>query len=193
MKRSWVGIGALVVLLAGAGALIATELSTGAVDYGELTVQDPCEPRPPFPGEGLDATIQRIVLNGLDGAACELGTTREELVLSFEPRTGVEPIPWDDETIEQAVRSGLLRAVDDAEARDSLGGVTATILREIIERAPLDWLIDGGQAVSGLMQDLGGSGESGQSLGERLEELARSLGDRLVDELRDRLGNLFGG
>jgi hypothetical protein len=150
MRRSWLGIAALSVLLAGAGALIGVELSKGAVDYGELAVADPCEPRPPFPGEGLDATMQRIVLNGLDGAACELGTTREELILSLDARTGVESIPWDDETIEQAVRAGLLRAVDDAEERGSVGGLVARIVREVVERAPLQWLIDGGQEIADL-------------------------------------------
>jgi hypothetical protein len=94
--------------------------------------------------------MQRIVLNGLDGAACELGTTREELILSLDARTGVESIPWDDETIEQAVRAGLLRAVDDAEERGSVGGLVARIVREVVERAPLQWLIDGGQEIADL-------------------------------------------
>jgi hypothetical protein len=150
MKRSWLAIGALVALLAGAGALIAVELSNGATDVGTDATQDPCDPRAPFPGEGLDATVQRIVLNGLDGAACELGVTREELVLSFESRSGVKPIPWDDETIEEAVRAGMLRAVDDAEERGDLNGLTARIVRGIVERAPLQWLIDGGQEIAGL-------------------------------------------
>jgi hypothetical protein len=150
VKRSWLAIAALVVLFAGAGALIAVELSSGATDVGTDATQDPCDPRPPFPGEGVDATIQRIVLNGLDGAACQLGVTREELVLSFESRSGVKPIPWDDETIEEAVRSGMLRAVDDAEERGSLSGLVATIVREIVERAPLQWLIDGGQELADL-------------------------------------------
>ncbi len=151
MTRRWIGIAALAVLLVGAGALIAVEFSEGATDTGELAIQDPCEPRPPFPGEGIDATIQRIVLDGLDGAACELGTTREELVLSFEPRSGVEPIPWDDETIERAVRAGMLAAIDDAEERGSLNGFLATVVREIVERAPLQWLIDGGQELADLL------------------------------------------
>jgi hypothetical protein len=150
MKRSWLAIAALVTLLVGAGALIAVEFAEGAADTGKLAVQDPCKARAPYPGEGLDATIQRVVLDGLDGAACELGTTREELVLSFERRSGVAPIPWDDETIENAVRAGLLAAIDDAEERDSLSGIVATVMREIAERAPLQWLIDGGQEIAGL-------------------------------------------
>ncbi len=150
MRRHWIGLAALVVLLAGAGALIAVELSNGALDTGELATLDPCGARPSFPGDGTDATIQRIVLDGLDGAACELGVTREELVLSFETRSGVKPIPWDDETIERAVRSGLLRAVDDAQEEGAINGLVATIVRQVVERAPLQWLIDGGQELAGL-------------------------------------------
>ena len=119
--------GVLVALFVGAGALIGTELANGAVDAGALAVRDPCEPRPAFPGQGLDATLQRIVLDGLDGAACELGTTREELVLSLSPGSGVEPIPWTDATIERAVRAGLLEAIDDAERRGSLSGLNSTL------------------------------------------------------------------
>jgi hypothetical protein len=89
------------------------------------------------------------VLDGLDGAACELGATREELVLSLSPRSNAD-IRWDDETIERALRAGLLGAIDDAEQRGSLNGVVAAILRPIIERAPVQWLIDGGQGIAGL-------------------------------------------
>ena len=54
------------------------------------------------------------------------------------------------ETIEEAVRAGMLRAVDDAQERGDLGGITARIVRGIVERAPLQWLIDGGQEIAGL-------------------------------------------
>lgn len=149
MKRAWIGLAALVALLAGAAALIAVEFSEGAVDTGKLTVQNPCEPRPQYPGSGIDATIQRVVLDGLDGAACELGTTRERLVLSFEPSSGVA-IPWDDETIERAVRAGMLEAIDDAQERGTLNGILATLVRQVVQRAPLQWLIDGGQELADL-------------------------------------------
>jgi hypothetical protein len=113
-------------------------------------VRNPCAARPAFPGEGFDAVLQRIVLDGLDGAACELGTTREELVLSLSPTSGVEPIPWDDETIEAAVRAGLLEAIGDAEERGSLNALVAFALRQLVQRAPVQWLVDGGQGIAGL-------------------------------------------
>jgi len=148
-RQGWIALG---VLGLAAVALIAVELSKGALDYGESTEVDPCtDERPPFPGDGFDATVQRIVLDGLDGAACELGATREELVLAFDPSLGDE-VRWDEETIERAVRSGLLRSIDDAEERDDIGGIPATILREVVERAPLDLLIRGGDALGGLLE-----------------------------------------
>jgi len=150
MSSRQIAIAALVALSVGAVAFIGIELANGAVDAGALAVRDPCEARPAYPGQGIDATLQRIVLDGLDGAACELGTTREELVLSLAPSSNTEPIRWDDATIEQALRAGLLGAIDDAEQRGSLNGLVAATLRQVVEHAPVQWLIDGGQGIAGL-------------------------------------------
>jgi len=149
MNRRTGAIAALVTLFVGCVALIAVEFANGAADAGELAVRDPCAPRPAYPGEGLDAVLQRIVLDGLDGAACELGASREELVLSLSPRPNAR-IRWDDATIERAVRSGLLEAIGDAEQRGSLSGIVAALLRQLVEHAPVQWLIDGGQGLAGL-------------------------------------------
>jgi hypothetical protein len=153
MSRRWQGLLALGALGLAAAVLIAVELLNGALDYGEPAVADPCEPREAFPGEGFQASIQRIVLDGLDGAACELNTTREELVLSLDPELGRD-VEWDRETLERAVRSGLLESIDDAEARDSIGGLQAGIMREVVERAPIDWLIRGGSTLADLFSGL---------------------------------------
>ncbi len=150
MSERRIATAVLVALFVGAATLIAVELSNGAVDAGALAIRDPCEPRPAYPGQGLDATLQRIVLDGLDGAACELGTTREELVLSLAPGPAGGEIRWDDATIERALRAGLLEAIDDAERRGSLNAVVALALRKIVEHAPVQWLIDGGQGLAGL-------------------------------------------
>ncbi len=150
MSRRWQGLLALGALGLAAVVLIAAELANGALDYGESTIADPCEAREPFPGDGFEATVQRIVLDGLDGAACELNTTREELVLSVDPDLGRD-VEWDRETLERAVRSGLLESIDDAEERGGIGGLEARIIREVVERAPLDWLIQGGSSLADLL------------------------------------------
>ena len=149
MNRTNGAVAALVALFIGAVVLIALELANGAADAGALAVRDPCSPRPAYPGQGLDAVLQRIVLDGLDGAACELGASREELVLSLSPRSDAE-IRWDDATIERAVRSGLLGAIDDAEQRGSVNAIVAALLRQLVQHAPVQWLIDGGQGLAGL-------------------------------------------
>ena len=150
MTRTRAAAVALGALVAAGVVLLAVELSRGALDYGTVEQQDPCTATVDFRGDGLDATLQRIALAGLNGAACELGATREELVLSFAPSVAPKPIEWDRATIERAVRSGLLEAIDDAEDRGSIGGITATILREVVERAPIDWLIEGGAGLADL-------------------------------------------
>jgi hypothetical protein len=154
VSRRAQGLVALAVLAAAAVALIAVELSQGALSFGESKVADPCADRAPYPGSGFDATVQRIVLDGLDGAACELGTTREELVLAFDPALGAD-VQWDKKTIERAVRSGLDEAIDDAEARGAIPGLAATLMREVVARAPIDWLIEGGDTLADLLGRLG--------------------------------------
>jgi hypothetical protein len=135
--------GVLAALLIGAAALLAVELSLGATGYGSAKLADPCRPRT-FAGSGIDAAVQQVVLDGLDGAACRLGTTREELVLSFGSGLGYPPRRWDRHTIEVAVRAGMLAAVNNAEQRGEIPGLVAGLLRRAIDAAPLDQLISGG-------------------------------------------------
>lgn len=129
-------------MLAAALVLVAVELGEGALGRVPPALANPCRPRPAH-GGGLDSTIQRIVLDGLDGAACRLHTTREELVLSLGPGTGIRR-RWDRRTIEIALRAGLLRSVDEAERRGDVPELIAPALRRLIRAAPLDRLIEGG-------------------------------------------------
>jgi hypothetical protein len=134
----------LIALLLVAGAtLIAVELALGARDFGRIELTPACSAPPPqLGGDGLDRTMQRIVISALNGAACELGTTREELVLSLSPRTGSRYGSWSDEQLEHALRGGLVGAVDDARDRGELGSVEARLLRELAERAPVPLILE---------------------------------------------------
>jgi hypothetical protein len=131
--------------------LLVVELAAGARDFGAPVERDPCTARPERPGSGADATLQQIVLDGLDGAACELGTTREQLVLALDPELSGD-VPWTREELEDAVRAGLLEAIDRARERGGIGPLEARILEEVVRRAPLDWLIEGGGALPGLLE-----------------------------------------
>ena len=95
----------LVALLLSGAALVGVELGKGALDEPAPKIADPCQPRGGRTG-GIDTTIQRIVLDGLDGAACRLHTTREELVLSLGGSGLGVTRQWDAHTIEVALRAG---------------------------------------------------------------------------------------
>jgi hypothetical protein len=141
----------LVALLVSGAVLVGVELGKGALDEPPPKIANPCQPRAGRTG-GIDATIQRIVLDGLDGAACRLHTTREELVLSLGGGGALSGTRhWDAHTIEVALRAGLLHSVDAAEQRGDVPGFLAPALRGIVERAPLGKLVRGGISLSDLL------------------------------------------
>jgi hypothetical protein len=129
-------------LLVAAVAFLAVELGMGAWNFGEPKRQNPCITHAQFHGSGIDAVFQRIVLDGLNGAACELHTTREQFVLSLQPSSGSHR-RWDDETIQRAVRAGLVRSIDEAEQRGDVPSVIAPVLKAAAEHAPVKFLLEG--------------------------------------------------
>jgi hypothetical protein len=127
----------------GAIAFVAIEWKGGAEDFGRYEAADPCTAGPDtYPGKGLDNTVQRIALGGLNGAACDLGTSREELILSLDPKSGIGDVTWDRATAGKAIQSGTSRAIDDAVDRGTLPSWAGTALRFVVERAPIQWLLD---------------------------------------------------
>lgn len=138
----------LLVLLAAAALLVAVELGEGALGYGSGKLANPCVERT-FSGGGFDAAVQRIVLDGLDGAACRLGTSREQLVLSIAGDTSMH-VPASDARVYAAVRAGVLRALDDAAARGDVPGFAVPFLRRLVEQVPIDQLVRGGFSLGSL-------------------------------------------
>jgi hypothetical protein len=132
----------LAALLASGLVLVGVEIGKGALHEPPPKLADPCVQRGGRTG-GLDATVQRIVSDGLDGAACRLHTTREELVLSLAPEAGVRR-RWDEHTIEVAIRAGLLRSIDEAQRRGDVPDFVARALRGLVRHAPIDRLVRGG-------------------------------------------------
>jgi hypothetical protein len=133
MRRIAVVLGAAIVLL-------IVELSLGAFHFGQLKLADPCTSKPAFSGGGIDGEIQRFALSGLNGAACKLHTTREELVLSFVPAAGTKRVRWDRRTIDSALKAGFQQAFDDTEKRGVAGFIIGNIL-EVVLGAPLDYFL----------------------------------------------------
>ncbi|HWJ45331.1 MAG TPA: hypothetical protein VNR63_08075 [Gaiellaceae bacterium] len=134
----------LLVLFAAAAILVGVELGKGAAHAGELHLADPCKPQT-FKG----SVVQRVVLDGLDGAACKLHMSREELVLSIGSNSPLHS-RWDKKTIEVALRAGMLRAVDEAERRGEIPSLLADPIKKLIRTAPIDKLISGGISLGDL-------------------------------------------
>jgi hypothetical protein len=129
-----------------AAALVVTYLALGGASYAPAKVADPCAPRDWRDPGSLGEVAEQIVLSGLDGAACELGVSRERIVLAFENRASRERFAREqgisDERLEELVRSGLVRAVDDAERAGALPPLIANQLRSLARRFPVSELLD---------------------------------------------------
>jgi hypothetical protein len=128
-------------LVGAAIALLAVEVALGAIHHGRVELQNPCVERSAFRGGGLDGAVQQLALDGLDGAACRLGTSREELVLSLSPGLADKPVRWDPPTIAQALTAGFDRAVHQAADRGGLEGIAARVIGRLRASAILDWLL----------------------------------------------------
>jgi hypothetical protein len=130
----------LAVLLVAVCVFIVAEIAAGALDLGETRIADPCTTEASFEGGGIDGAIQRFALSAISGAACELGTSREELVLSFVPSANATDVRWDKETINRALRSGVERAAEDTAGDGLVGAVLGGLLKEILAD-PLAWIL----------------------------------------------------
>jgi hypothetical protein len=127
-------------------ALVAIYLAAGGSSYTPAKTQDPCKPRPWRNPEGLQQIAQQFTLSALDGAACQLGVSRETLARAlatpqsrarFARRYGIG-----DAELARAIRAGLVRAVDDAERAGALSPFLAAPLRETLRSIPLEQAIE---------------------------------------------------
>lgn len=152
-------------------ALVGIYLAAGGSSYAPAKTQDPCMDRPWRDPEGLDQIAEQFSLSALDGAACELGVTRETLARAlatpesrerFTERYGIE-----GPQLARAIRAGLLRAVDDAEEAGALNPLLGVPLRETIKGIPLDQAIELIQNGRTLLDELQGFLGPAQSLFEQ--------------------------
>jgi hypothetical protein len=128
--------------LGASAALVVAYLAAGGGDYEPAAVGDPCAPREWRDPEGVEESAEQFALSALDGAACELGVSRETLAVAlatpesrerFAAEHGIE-----DAELEAAVRAGVMRAIDDAERAGALNPLAAGGLRAIAARLPVD-------------------------------------------------------
>jgi hypothetical protein len=134
----------LLVAVGLVAAVVVPYLALGGGSFEPTPVADPCEARERPDADGLGETIELIALAAVDGVACELGVSREDLVLAvrsedalaaFSEERGIERVE-----LERAIRDGLVQAVDDADEAGALPGFLAPVVRRAAESVP-PWLV----------------------------------------------------
>jgi len=134
-------VAAIAVAVGLSAALVLAYAALGGGRYTPTAAADPCTPRAWRSPHGLQQALEQIVLSTADGAACDLGVSREELVLALGSESDIDRLAQHRDIsrkdAEQAIRDGLIRAVDDAEQADAISGSTAGVLRGIASHLPL--------------------------------------------------------
>ena len=120
----------LIAVLLVAGVL-GVQIAAGGGDYAPHRPADPCVPRAvePIPAR-LEPVAERIVLLGLDSAACRLGVSRERLVLGLADSRSLDPAE------SAALKAGLRDAVDRLDRERRLPKVSQ-LLPEALDQADL--------------------------------------------------------
>lgn len=156
-RRSIVLVGAAIV---SALVLVGVYLAAGGASYTPEKTQDPCKQRPWGNPEGLQQIAERFTLSALDGAACQLGVSRETLAQALaSPKSRaqfLERYEISSAKLARAVRAGLLRAVNDAEKGGALNPALAAPLRETLKSIPLNQAIELINNAESLLNDVQG-------------------------------------
>lgn len=148
------------VLVAGAVvaslALVITSLALGGSSFEPKQTRDPCKPRAWRHPDSISADAEQFTLSALDGGACKLGVSRETLALALANPGSLDEFGRDygidKGRLEEAIRAGLDRAIDDAVAAGELDSLVGDGLKEVVANLPLDQaieLINNGQQIFG--------------------------------------------
>ena len=161
------GMAAGLSVVASAG-LVGAYLALGGAEYQPLEVADPCEPRSVEELRSRDVgVLERIGLSALDGAACRLRVTREELALAVASEDARQEFMArhriSDAGLEDAVRDGARRAIADEQRLGSLSSFEASLLERAVDAVPVGTLLDAlqssrGRSVIDSLGDLLGGG-----------------------------------
>jgi hypothetical protein len=124
------------VALALVCGVLGIQVSYGGGEFEPLRPADPCIAREvTSQSEGIDGLTERLVLLGIDGAACRLEVSRERLTLTLA--AGGER---SDAEVE-ALHDGLLAAVQRMEKDGSLPKIS-DLLDEALDNADLNGLLE---------------------------------------------------
>lgn len=102
-------------------AVLGVQIANGGGDFVPTRAADPCAHRRVTPvSTGIEGLGERLVLLGLDGAACRLGVSREALALQL-----ARPAKPPKKAEIAALRAGLLDAVNRMKADGTLPPASA--------------------------------------------------------------------
>lgn len=118
--------------LAVAALLPAIHLALGGAGFGPRAVADPCPARERPAGVGRS---QLAALAALDGAACELGTSRERLLRALLQNR--RPAGVSEDELADAFAAGI----DRAQEEDALGGAEAEALKLAVRAGGLTGIL----------------------------------------------------
>jgi hypothetical protein len=149
------GTAAIAASAVAAVALVVAYAALGGASYEPAAVADPCAPRDWREPSGVAESIEQVALSAADGVACDLGASREELILALRSSGSLDDFADEndrtEDDVEDAVREGIIRAVDDAEAAGAIDGTLADVLRGAAERLPIGFVLDLIRGASGLL------------------------------------------
>jgi len=137
----WLAVATLI-----SAALVFTYAAAGGTDYEPAAGRDPCKARTWPEVSGTAAVAEQLALSAIDGAACKLGVSGEELAIAFTSQERLDQFGkergFSQDTIQEAARDGLLRGIDEGEKAGAINGIEAFVFRLAAENAPIDQLIE---------------------------------------------------
>ena len=151
MRRSAPVLGALVAV----AAVLVPYAALGGASYSPTPVADPCAAREWRDPDALTEALEQVVLSALDGAACTLEVSREELVLALRSDASLDAFARERglsrSDAERALQDGVSRAVDDAEEAGALPGFAAALVRRAAENLPPRLLLELVERLGGIL------------------------------------------
>jgi len=128
------GLPALALALV--GGVLGIQLANGGGSFEPLEAADPCVERTVTSvSDGIDGLTERLVLLGIDGAACRLNVSREALTLELAQTEN----PTDAQV--EALHDGLLSAVDRMQDDGSLPPASE-LVDEALDSADLNGFLE---------------------------------------------------
>ncbi|WP_209020645.1 hypothetical protein [Nocardioides sp. 1609] len=186
------------VLVAG---VIGTQLANGGGTFEPLRTADPCVARDvTSQSDGIEGLTERLVLLGIDGAACRLDVSREALTLDLGQ--GGDPTDAQVDALREGLKAAVARMEDDGTlppsselVDEALDSADLNGFLEAAIRALPDSIVDGAlktddvlvRAIDDLdLRELLANLDSQDALNDQLQPaIVDAVKDSLADRLRD--------